>query len=319
MENRPRFVITDYGFPDISTEREIIGNAGGDLSAFQCKTELDVIRAAKDADVLLVQWAPITRAVIQELSRSKVIVRYGIGIDNVDLEAARSRGIVVCNVPDYCVDEVADHTFALALALTRQLPAIDRQIRQNVWQTVPPNKMFASQQMVFVTLGYGRIARAVLERARACKFHLATCDPYLTADVELPSDIQLLTLDEALATADVLSLHAPLTDTTRHMMDARAFAKMKSTSLLINTARGGLIDSVALAEALDSGHLAGAGLDVFEPEPLDEHHPLRHCTNALLTSHVAWYSELSGSKLQRLAAEEAVRVLNEQKSPNRVA
>ena len=319
MGNKPKFVITDYGFSSIAIEREIIHSAGGELSAFQCKTEQDVIRVAKDADVLLVQWAPITRAVIEELPLCKAIVRYGIGIDNVDLKAARSQGIAVCNIPDYCVDEVADHTFALALALTRQLPAMDRRIRQNIWQTVPPNKMFASRQMNFVTLGFGRIARAVLERARTCKFHLATCDPYLPTDVALPNDIRLVMMDEALAIADVISLHVPLTDATHHMMDARAFAKMKSTSLLINTARGGLIDSVALAEALDSGQLAGAGLDVFESEPLDDHHPLRHCANTLLTSHVAWYSELSGTRLQRLAAEEAVRVLNEQRSPNRVA
>jgi D-3-phosphoglycerate dehydrogenase len=318
VQDALKFVITDYGFPTIAIEREIIENAGGQLVAFQCKTEEEVIAAAKDAHAILVQWAPLTRAVIQELTLCKVIVRYGIGINNIDLDAARDRGIVVCNVPDYCIDEVADHTFALAMSLARQLPMIDQLIRQGVWNIVPPRPMLASRQMSFVTIGYGRIARAVLDRARACKFDLATCDPYLPAGTKLPQDVQLLEMDEALRTADILSLHLPVTQATRHLMNAGAFSKMKPTSLLVNTARGELVDTVELAAALNRAQIAGAALDVFEREPLEGQHPLRKCANLLLTSHVAWYSELSRPQLQRMAADEAVRAIKDEALLNRV-
>jgi D-3-phosphoglycerate dehydrogenase len=305
-----KFVITDYGFPSIDAERSIIESAGAELTVFHCKTEEDVIAAGREAGVLIVQWAPITKAVIQNLPQLKAIVRYGIGTDNIDLDAAREHGVKISNVPDYCIDEVADHTFALALSLSRQLPEIDRQVRQNIWKIVPPRPMPASREMTFVTIGYGRIARAVLERARACKFHLATCDPYLPESVVLPQDIRKLDMEQALMTADILSLHIPLTKETRHLANSAAFSKMKPTSLLINTARGGLVDTVALADALQHGQIAGAALDVFEREPLEENHPLQNCPNALLTSHVAWYSEMSVPELQRLAAEEAVRTLS---------
>jgi D-3-phosphoglycerate dehydrogenase len=302
-------VITDFQFPNIDSEKSIIEDAGGQLAALQCKTEQDVIERAADADVLLVQWAPITRSVIERLANCKVIIRYGIGLDNIDLQAARNRGITVRNIPDYCIDEVADHTVALALSLARQVAAIDRQVRQGKWSIVPPRPLPASRESTFVTIGFGRIARAVLERARAFKFQLATCDPYLGADVEFPPDVARVEFDEALAMADILALNVPLTTETRHMLDAVAFAQMKPTALLINTARGALVDTVALAAALEDGTIAGAGLDVFETEPLSFDHPLRRCSNALLTSHVSWYSELSGPNLQRMAAEEAVRSL----------
>lgn len=314
-----KYLITDHKFASIDMEREIIQAAGGELAVFQCKTEDDVIQAAQNAEALLVQWAPITRAVIEKLPRCRVIVRYGIGIDNIDLDAARSRGIVVCNVPSYCIDEVADHTFSLGLALSRQLSTIDRRVRQGTWAGMPPKTMLASRQMIFATIGYGRIARAVLDRARGFKFSLAACDPYLPAGATLPADTKLLTLEQALQTADILSLHLPLSESTHHLLNAEAFAKMKPTALLVNTARGGLIDTVALAEALSTDQIAGAGIDVFEQEPLSADHPLRKCENALLTSHVAWYSELSMPELQKQAAEEAVRVMSGDTPQSRVA
>jgi D-3-phosphoglycerate dehydrogenase len=315
----PKVVITDYGFPSVSIERQIIEAAGGELAAFHCKNESDVIAATADADAVIVQWAPITREVIQLLRKCKVIVRYGIGIDNIDLEAARSREIAVCNVPNYCIDEVADHTLALALSLSRQLPAIDRQVRQGVWKIVPPRPMPASRQMNFVTIGCGRIARAVLGRAKECKFALATYDPYLPPGSELSGGIRRLDMDEALSMADILSLHLPLTADTRHLINAATLSKMKPTSILVNTARGGLVDTIALAAALQNGQIAGAGIDVFEHEPLGDDHPLKQCANALLTSHVSWYSELSVPELQRLAAEEAARAICGGQLENRVA
>jgi D-3-phosphoglycerate dehydrogenase len=318
LKETQRFVITDYGFPNVTIEQQIIESAGGELRKFQCKTEQDVIDAAKNSDAVLVQFAPITSSVIDQLNRCKVIVRYGVGTDNVALDAARSRGIIVCNVPHYCIDEVADHTFALAMALTRQIPAIDREVRAGLWSSTPRRPMPASRQMTFITIGFGRIARAVLERAQACRFKVATCDPYLPANAELPMGITNLSMEQALATADVLALHAPLTAATHHMINANTLSALKPTSVLINTARGGLVDTVALADALNQGKLGGAGLDVFEQEPLPQSHPLLQCQNVLLTSHVAWYSEISGRELQRMAAEEAVRALSGQPLQSRL-
>ncbi len=203
-----------------------------------------------------------------------------------------------------------DHSLALTLSLSRQLSEIDLQVRKNVWKIVPPRPMSASRAMKFVAIGYGRIARAVLDRARAFKFQLATYDPYLPASAELPGDIERLQWDEAVQSADILSLHVPLSKDTHHLMNAQVFSRMKSSALLINTARGGLVDTIALADALQTGKIAAAGLDVFEKEPLEKDHPLRSCSTALLTSHVAWYSDLSVPELQRLAAEEAVRALS---------
>lgn len=318
MKDALRVVITDYGFPNVAIEQQIIESAGWELCTFQCKTEQEVIDAGMNSDAILVQFAPITSYVIDQLARCKVIVRYGVGTDNIDLEAARSRGIIVCNVPHYCIDEVADHSFALALALSRQVPTIDREVRGGLWNTTPRRSMPASRQMTFFTIGFGRIARAVLERAQACKFNIATCDPYLSPNADLPMGVRNFSMEQTLATADILSLHAPLTAATHHMINANTLSALKPTSLLINTSRGGLVDTNALAEALDKGRLAGAGLDVFEQEPLPETHPLLKCPNVLFTSHVAWYSEISGKELQKMAAEEAVRALSGQPLQSRL-
>lgn len=318
MKDTFRVVITDFGFPDVGFERKIVEAAGGKLEALQCKTEQEVIEAAQEADALLVQFAPITRTVIEALTRCKVIVRYGVGYDNVDVEAARGCGIIVCNIPDYCIDEVADHTFGLALALTRQILEINEQVRHGIWKNTPPRPMMASRKMSFVAIGFGRVAQAVLKRAQACGFSIATSDPYLGKQGESNLPVLNLRLNQALETADVLSLHAPLNEHTRHMINAHTLALIKPTSFLVNTARGGLVDGLALADALSLGQLAGAALDVFEQEPLPADHPLRTCPNVLLSSHVAWYSESSGLELQKMAAEEAIRALRHQPLNSRI-
>lgn len=310
-----KIVITDSGFGNILPETAAITGAGYELVSAQCKTAEEVIAAAADADGIIVQWAPITATVIQALSRCKVIVRYGIGVDNVDLAAAKQKGIPVCNVPDYCIDEVADHTVALALALARQLVQIDTRTRAGEWKIYPDKPMPSFREMTFATAGYGRIARAVLDRARMFGFKLAAYDPYAAP----PSDgVASFSLEELFRQADILCLHAPLSPETKHLVNAARLAQMKPTAMIINTARGGLIDTVALAEALQAGTIAAAGLDVFESEPLEKDHPLRKCPNALLTSHVAWFSESSVPKLQQLAAQEAVRALQGKPLKNQV-
>jgi len=305
-------LITDYGFKDLAPEQAIIEAAGCRLVTAQCATPAQVIAAAGDAapSALLVQWAPINGEVIAALPASvRAIVRYGIGVDNVDLAAARARGIAVCNVPDYCIDEVADHTLALALTCTRQLPQTHARILGGEWKITPPAPMAALRNRTFATAGFGRIARAVLARAKAFGFKLAAFDPFVPPEAFLAAGATGITADELFAQADVLSLHLPLTADTRHFVNAARFAQMRRTAILVNTSRGALVDTPALAHALSAGALAGAGLDVFETEPLEPAHPLRTAPNCLLTSHIAWYSDQSVPRLQGLAAEEAVRAV----------
>jgi D-3-phosphoglycerate dehydrogenase len=310
--------ITDYGFSNIDCEMKILTAAGAEVIALQCKTADDVIVGASDADALLVQWAPITADVVSRLHKCKVIVRYGIGVDNIDLGAAIGSRIPVCNVPDYCIDEVADHTMALALCLVRRLQFVDRRLRDGIWSLILDSGMSVCREMTFACAGYGKIARAVLQRARAFKFRLAAYDPYVSSSEMEADGVVPMSLDGLFAEADVLSLHSPLTSETRHMVSAARLRCMKTSAILVNTARGELVDTHALALALRQDIIAQAGLDVFETEPLPRDHPLLSCENVLLTSHVAWYSKASIRNLQQLAAFEVVRALRGEPLKSRV-
>ncbi|MBP6507614.1 MAG: C-terminal binding protein [Opitutaceae bacterium] len=313
-----RALVTDHGFPNLRHEEAILGAAGIELVVAQCKTPEEVITAARDFDALLVQWAPVNAAVIAALAQCKVIVRYGIGVDNVDLAAAKARGIAVCNVPDYGVHEVAEHAVSLALALTRQLPQIDARLRSGTWKIVPDRPMPSLREMTFATAGFGRIARSAHAMMRGFDGKRIAYDPFVPADVMAMEGVEKVELDDLFTRADILSLHLPLTVETKYFVNAARLAEMKKTTIIVNTARGPLIDTVALAKALHDGVIAGAGLDVYEQEPFPADHPLRTAPRALLTSHVAWYSESSIPRLQRLAAEEVVRVLHGEAPKNRV-
>lgn len=313
-----RAVITDHGFPNLQHEESVLGAAGVELAVAQCKTPAEVIAAAREADALLVQWAPVNADVIAALTRCKVIVRYGIGVDNVDLAAAKARGIPVCNVPDYGVHEVAEHAVALALALVRQLPQIDARLRSGTWKITPDRPMPSLREVTFATAGFGRIARNAQAMMRGFGGKRIAYDPFVPADIMAMEGVEKVELDDLFTRADILSLHLPLTAETKHFISAARLTEMKKTAVIVNTARGPLIDTVALAAALQAGTLGGAGIDVFEQEPLAADHPLRRASGALLTSHVAWYSESSIPRLQRLAAEELVRALRGEPLKNHV-
>lgn len=316
--SQPTVLITDHGFPNLQHEEMVLGAAGFKLAVAQCKTADEVIAAARDADALLVQWAPVDAAAIAALTRCKAIVRYGIGYDNVDIAAAKARGIPVCNVPDYGVGEVAEHAVSLALALARQLLQIDARVRSGTWKMIPDRPMLPLRELIFATAGFGRIARSAHAMMAGFGCTRIACDPFVGADAMQAAGVEKVDADGLFARADILSLHLPLTSETRHFVSAARLATMKRTAILVNTARGPLIDTIALAQALHDGAIAGAGLDVFETEPLPSDHPLRSAPTALLTSHVAWYSESSIPRLQRLAAEEVVRGLRGEPLKNRV-
>ena len=308
---KPIVCITDYGFANVDSERNIIESSGGELRTGQCKTPAEVIALCAEADVVIAQWAPLSAEVIAGLKNCKGLVRYGIGVDNIDLKAAAAAGIPVANVPDYCIDEVADHTLSLALSLVRQLGATDARVRSGEWSITPPSKIIpALRKMTFATAGFGRIARSVLARATAFGCRTAAYDPYVPAEVFENAGVAKLTIEELFAQADILSLNLPLTEETRHFANETRLASMKPHSIIVNTARGGLIDTSALADALAKGTPFAVGIDVFESEPLEADHALRRAPNTLLTSHTAWFSADSVGELQRFAAEEAVRCLN---------
>jgi D-3-phosphoglycerate dehydrogenase len=313
-----RVVVTDHGFPHLRHEEDVLAAAGAELVVAQCKTAEEVIAAAGDADALLVQWAPVPAAAIAAMPHCRVIVRYGIGYDNVDIAAAKAHGIPVCNVPDYGVHEVAEHAVALALALARQLPQIDARLRSGVWKIVPDRPMPSLREMTFATAGFGRIARSAHYMIRGFGAKRIAYDPFVPADIMAMEGVEKVEIDDLFTRADILSLHLPMTAETKHFVSGSRLAEMKHSAIVVNTARGGLIDTVALSAALAVGTIAGAGIDVFEQEPLPADHPLRTAPGALITSHVAWYSESSIPRLQRLAAEEVARALRGEPLKNQV-
>jgi len=294
-----RIVITDCDHPTIDIERAIIARAGYELQLAQCRTADEVIAAGAGAVALLAQYAPITEAVLAALPTVRVLGTYGASLSNIDLPAAARRGLRVVNVPDYGVAEVADHTLGLILALTRGIVTLDRAVHAGAWDFRAGGELRRSSGQQVGIIGLGRIGSAVARRALALGFRVVAADPRRPA-IE---GVRLVELDDLLATSDVVSLNTQLDPSTRHLLGSAAFARMKPGAYLVNTSRGGLIDQAALAEALRSGHLGGAALDVLEREPIAAADPLLALSNVVLTPHAAFYSRESLVEMKRRAAE----------------
>lgn len=307
----PRIVVTDATFPRLDHERAVAERHGAALEEARCTSPEDVLKAATGTNVLLVQFAQITSEVIERLAPNATIVRYGLGLDNIDLKAAQRKGVRVAYVPDYATGEVADHTAALILAALRKILPLDRSVRDGRWDPLgvaKPIQAFSNSTVAFI--GFGRIGREVHARLKPFGFTFVVSDPF--AD---PGQLQSLgatpvNLDTLFTTADVITLHAPLTKETQHVVNATRLASMKSTAIVVNTARGGLIDFAALEQALAAGRIGGAALDVFEEEPLPMTSRLRNLANVILTPHAAWYSAQSTERVQSLAADEVDRALS---------
>lgn len=306
-----KIVITDYRFPDIDQEKRAVAAAGGTLVAAQAATEDEVAELCRDADAVLNVRAPITRRAIAAMERCRVIVRYGIGVDSIDIPAATERGIMVANVPDYCLDEVSDHALALMLMLSRQMIPSIGLAREGTWSVskMPPVQRLRGQACGL--FGSGRIGSLLAGKVSALGMQVIVHDPYLSEQRAREMGAELVTFDGLLERADFISLHAPLTDETRHVFGAAAFSKMKPTASIINTARGGLIDEAALLAALDAGKLYGAGLDVMESETVVTRtrtalvkHP-----KIVVTAHTAWLSREARATLQLRAIEQALACL----------
>lgn len=311
-----KIVITDLDQDRITEEQAVADAAGAELVLAQAHSEDEVIEAAQGADALLVQYAPITRRVLEALPSVRAIGRYGVGVDTLDLVAATDLGVAVSNVPDYGTEDVSDHAVALAVSLSRGVVELDRNLRAGITSLAPVKPLHRLSTRTFGVIGLGRIGAATARKARALGFSVHGYDPMREPGTTTEDGIAVRTQEEVLAGSDVISIHVPLTEQTHHLISTEALARMRPGSMLVNTSRGGVVDTAAVVEALQSGHLRGAGLDVFETEPLPQDSPLRDCPTAVLTPHASWYSEESETELKRRVIENVVEVLSGRRPRN---
>ncbi|USG67367.1 C-terminal binding protein [Brevibacillus ruminantium] len=304
-----KVVVTDWEYADLRYEEQVLSSEQIELVAVQCRTEEEVIAACRDADALINQYAPISRKVIENLSNCKVITRYGVGVNTIDLGAATEKGICVANVPDYCMDEVADHALALILAWTRKVVVANQAVKNGVWDFKVTQPIARLRGKTLGLVGFGKIPQALAEKVKPLGLRVIAFDPYVPEAVAASYGVQIVTLDQLCADADIVSVHAPLTEATEGLMGAGQFAAMKESAIVINTSRGPVIDEQALIHALRTGKIAGAALDVVEREPIDTDNPLLSMDNVILTPHVAWYSEEAAAEMRAKAAMGVVDVL----------
>jgi D-3-phosphoglycerate dehydrogenase / 2-oxoglutarate reductase len=304
-----KVVLTDQVFPSTDTERKMLTDVGAELVILDDPSPASIRNGASDAAALLNTYAPIDRTTLDHLKECKVIARYGIGVDNIDLEAARERGIVVTNVPDYCVDEVADHTIALLLAVTRKIVVGHAHTMAGGWGIDPLRPIQRLRGRRFGLIGFGNIAREVASRARSFGLNVAAFDPFIDAKVFASREVErVATLEELLGSSDIVSVHVPLLDETRGLIGRDALGRMQPGTIVLNTSRGPIVDAGAVVDALRTGHLGGAGLDVFPTEPPD-HESFAGVDNLVVTPHAAFYSEDAIIESQTKAAGCIVAVL----------
>jgi D-3-phosphoglycerate dehydrogenase len=302
-------LITDHVFGGVGIERAALAEIGCELREAPATDEDTLVSLADDVEGILVCYAAVGARLIEAAARGgcRVISRYGVGVDNVDVEAATDAGILVTYVPDYCLDEVADHTLALLLAASRNVVDAAIDVRSGGW-SIPKDGVHRLQGQRLALIGVGRIGRKVAERALAFGFEVLGYDPYVE-DLGLPGLRRVETLEEAVAEADVVSLHAPMTSENRHLIGDGAIGLMRRRPLVINTSRGGLLDFDAAVRGLDAGRIGALAVDVTELEPLPQDHPARSHPRALITPHMSFYSAEAEDELQRRAVDEVVRAL----------
>jgi D-3-phosphoglycerate dehydrogenase len=308
VAGKAKVVLTDYVWESLDVEKKLLDGLA-DLVPLRTKTPDEFIGEAADCDALLNTYAgPITAEVMERMPKCRIIARYGIGVDTIDLDAATRAGIIVTNNPTYCIEEVAEHTMALLLACARKAPLYDRVVRGSRWDIAPGKPMLRLSGSALGLVGFGNIARQVAVRAHAFGMRIIYADPYVPEGrFAVPG--KKVELDELLESTDFVSLHPPLTRDTRKMINDRTLSRMKPSAFLINCSRGPIVDTDALVRALDANVIAGCALDTVDPEPLPDPHPLRGRASVIVTPHVAWYSEQSLVGLQEGAPNEVRRVL----------
>jgi D-3-phosphoglycerate dehydrogenase len=309
--------VSDSVFPNLDLARAVVARVGADLQLAKQPTPAEIMNVAREADALMVTYAKITGEMIGEMKKCRIISRFGIGVDNVDLAAATAKGIVVTKVPDYCIDEVSDHAMALLLSLVRKIPASSARAHAGRWEMPAVVPIHRLRGTVLGLVGFGRIPQLVAPKAKSFGLRVVTFDPYVPQTVLDQAGVERVEFAELLKISDYVSIHTPLLPETRHLFSTDAFNKMKPGSVIVNTSRGPVVDEAALAAALDAGKLAGAALDVLEQEPPTSS-PLFGRDNVILTPHTSFYSVEALEELQTKAAEEVVRVLSGQPPRNPV-
>jgi D-3-phosphoglycerate dehydrogenase / 2-oxoglutarate reductase len=307
---RTLIAVTDSPFPSLGPAKAALKRVDPELRMAKSASADDILAVARDADAILVTYAKLPGELLRELKRCKVIGRFGLGVDNIDIPAAASLGITVTYVPDYCMQEVSDHAMALLLSLVRKVPLSNKLVQSGRWEVPPVVPIHRLSGRVLGLVGFGNIPRTLAPKAKAFGLRVVTHDPYVAADVLAKAGVEAVGFDELLAMSDFVSVHAPLLPATRGLFNAEVFRKMKKGALLINTARGPLVDETALVAALDSGHLGGAALDVVTTEPLAKDSKLIGRDNVILTPHTAFYSVEALDELQTKCATDVARVLS---------
>src|ERR1700691_6487144 len=296
--------VTDSVFPNLDPARAVLAKIGAEIRLAKEPKPDAILEVARDADAVLTTYAKVTAEMIPQLTRCRIIGRFGIGVDNVDIPAATNAGIVVTRVPDYCLDEVSDHTMALLLAMVRKIPSSNTRTQSGRWEIRAVLPIHRLRGTVLGLVAFGQIPQLVAPKAQAFGIRVVTHDPYVSREVAERAGVERVEFDELLKISDYISIHTPLLPATHHLFNADVFRRMKPSAYLINTARGPIIDESALAAALEQGHLAGAALDVMEQEPPSGSRLLGHRENVIVTPHTSYYCEESLVDLQTKAAEE---------------
>ncbi len=311
-----RFLIamTDNVFPSLDPAKAALSRLDYELRMAKSPSAEDILAVAKDADAILVTYAKLTRELLMQLTKCKASGRFGLGVDYIDLVAAAEQGIQVNYVPDYCIHEVSDHALALLLALARKIPQSNKLVQSGRWEVPPLTPMHRLSGRMLGLVGFGNIPRMLAPKAKALGLKVAAYDPFAKAELFKAAGVESVSFDQLLAMSDFVSVHAPLLPETRGLMNAAAFGKMKKGAMIINTARGPLIDEAALLAALDSGQLGGAALDVITTEPMPKDSPLLGRDNLILTPHTAFYSVEALNELQTKCASDVARVLSGEKA-----
>lgn len=305
----PKIVITDIDFEDTALEEALVGEAGLEITRFQDRTPEGIIKNAADADGIITSYGDFTPEVFEALPRLKVVSRTGVGFDSIDVPSATAHGVAVCTVPGYGTEVVSDHAIALAMACLRRINELDRDIKAGVWDFARTRPLGQCAGRIFGVVGMGEIGRATAKKAAGLGFKVVCWSRSLKPGRRTPEGYDILDYEELLRTSDVVSFNCALAPQTRHMLDEERIALMKPTAVVVNTSRGPVIDTLALARALEEGRLWGAGIDVFESEPVDPGHPLLHAPHTVLSAHAAYWSEESARELRTRCATAAIDVV----------
>lgn len=303
-------------YSDINIEEEILAEVDASLESYKLISEDEIIRVTKNADAIIADLSEISSKVIRNLKKCKVISKVGIGVDNIDLKEATKKGIFVCNVPDYCINEVSDHTIALILTWSRKIVLMNSMVKKGIWDMNKAKPIKSTDKSTLGLVGFGSISRMVALKSKVLNFNIIVFDPFIKRkDVE-KYEIKLVKFDYLLKKSDIISIHCPSNEQTHHMFGDKQFKSMKSSSFLINTSRGPIVNSGSLYRALKKNIISGAAVDVYDPEPIHDKDPILKLENFIITPHYGFYSESSLKKVRTQSALNVVKVLSEEEPIN---